>query len=168
MTARPRSIVAGSSVALFAIVNFAAANRGVEDGRSWLLLCAVLATAAALQSIAWEPADLLAALTLSLVPMVGLVAADGSVMLVGSLAILLLIAAELNVLAWEMDGIGPRGPVLGRRLVSLGRLALLAFAAITATALVTAAPPALAGIVAVIVASAAVILLGPLVFRRLP
>jgi hypothetical protein len=109
MTMQGRTVVSASSVALFAIVNLSAALLASADATPWLMLCAALAIAAAMQSVAWEPADLLAAITLSLLPLVGLVSDGGSVVLVGVLGVLLLCAAELNVLSWEMEGAGPVG-----------------------------------------------------------
>jgi hypothetical protein len=134
MTVQPRTLVAACSVLLFAVANVTAAALGfeVEGGRLWMLLCAVLAIAAAMQSVAWEPADLLAAMALSLVPLVGLVAAGGSIVLVGVLGVLLLLGAEFNVLSWELEGAGPSGVLLRQRLVSLAAARRIAVAQMVA------------------------------------
>jgi hypothetical protein len=165
MTIHARTVVSATSVALFAIVNLSAALLASADATAWLLLCAALAIAAALQSVAWEPADLLAALMLSLLPLVGLLSGGGSVMLVGVLAVLLLCAAELNVLSWEMEGAGPVGAGLRRRLVSLARLGFLGVVAVLGV-LVVARLPFVSGMAAVVVAAGAVVVLGRMVFGR--
>jgi hypothetical protein len=165
MTMQARTVVSSSSVALFAIVNLTAALLASADATPWLMLCAALAIAAAMQSAAWEPADLLAAITLSLLPLVGLVSDGGSVALVGVLGVLLLCAAELNVLSWEMEGAGPVGAGLRRRLVSLVQLAFLGVLAVLGV-LVIARLPFVSGMAAVVVAAGAVMVLGRVVFLR--
>lgn len=165
MTIQARTVVSAGSVGLFAIVNLSAALLALSDATAWLLLCAALAIAVAMQSIAWEPADLLAAMMLSLLPLIGLVSGGGPVMLVGVLAVLLLCAAELNVLSWEMEGAGPVGAGLRRRLVSLGWLALLGVISVLGV-LVVARLPFVSGMAAVVVAAGAVVVLGRMVFGR--
>lgn len=165
MTMQARTVVSACSVGLFAIVNLSAALLASPDATSWLMLCAALAIAAAMQSVAWEPADLLVATTLSLVPLIGLVSGGGSVVLVGVLGVLLLGAAELNVLSWEMEGAGPVGATLRRRLVSLARLGYLGVVAVLGV-LVVARLPFVSGMTAVVVAAGAVVVLARLVFGR--
>ena len=165
MTIQSRTVVSAGSVGLFAIVNLSAALLASADTTPWLLLCAALAIAAAMQSVAWEPADLLAAMTLSLLPLIAFVSDGGSVVLVGVLGVLLLGAAELNVLSWEMEGAGPAGAGLRRRLVHIGRLELLGVIAVLGV-LVVARLPFVSGMAAVVVAAGAVVVLGRMVFGR--
>lgn len=165
MRMQARTVMSASSVGLFAIVNLSAALLASADATPLLMVCAALAIAAAMQSVAWEPADLLVAIALSLVPLVGLVSGGGSVVLVGVLGVLLLGAAELNVLSWEMEGAGPAGAVLRRRLRYLGRLGFLGVVAVFGV-LVVAQMPFVSGMTAVVVAAVAVVVLGRVVFGR--
>jgi hypothetical protein len=164
MTLRPRNMLASSSVALIASVNGMALALGPEHARVWLLVSGLLAIGSALQSIAWEPDDLMAALLFSLPPVIALVADGSPTWLIGPLGALLLVAAELNVLSWDYDGVAPGDDVLRQRLRSIGMLGALGLG-LSLIVYAAGGLPAPGSAVVVIIAAGAVVALGRLLFR---
>ena len=128
-----RVILGAGSVALPAIAIGMALAFGPNSGRSLLLLCGVFAVALAAKSAFMDPADITPALLLALPPVAAL-AADGSpTWLMGPLAALLLLGAELTMIGWRLRGSRPLSMVQKRRLGDLATLGLLAIAATLAT-----------------------------------
>jgi len=131
-----RVILGAGSVALPAIAIGMALAFGPVSGRALLLLCGVLAVALIAKSAVMDPADIIPALLLALPPVAAL-AADGSPgWLIGPLATVLLVGAELNVIGWRLRGSRPLSMVQKRRLGDLATLGLLAMTATLATAAV--------------------------------
>jgi hypothetical protein len=164
MTVRPRVVLTSASVALIAIVNVTAVALGPEHARVWLLVSGLLAVGAALQSIAWEPDDLMAALLFSLPPVIALVGHGSPTWLIAPLGTLLFVAAELNSLSWEFDGVAPEDDVLQRRLRSIGMLSALGLG-VSLVVYAAGALPAPGSAVVIIIAASAVVALGRLLFR---
>lgn len=125
MKSRIRMAIAVTAVGLVGGVAVTAAMLNAPGTRSWLLVCAVVATGMAVQAVTSEPRDLIPALVLALLPVVGLVSAESPSWLGLPFAALLLLAGELAALTWEdparmhMDG------SLSPRLREAGTLAIL-------------------------------------------
>jgi hypothetical protein len=117
------------SVALLATAVGIALALGPDRGRPLLLICGALAVAMAIHAAIVEPADITPALLLALPPVAALSADASPTWLIGPLATLLLLAAELSVLGWRWRGSGTLSPVHRRRLLDLAVLGLLAMAA---------------------------------------
>lgn len=101
MTQRIRMLLALAAVGLVAGVALVAAVLNPPGTRSWLVVCAALAAAMAVQAVSSEPRDLIPALLFALIPVIGL-ASEGSPWWLGPpFAALLLIAGELSALTWE-------------------------------------------------------------------
>jgi hypothetical protein len=164
-TARARIVVAASSVAIIAAVNLLAAASGPPALELWLRIIAVVATAAAVQSAAWDRTDLLLALLLSMPALAALTAETSPTWLIGPLSALLLVAAELNALSWQLQGPEPLDAARRRTLLRIGVLGVLALGA---AAIVTAAGalPVPPGMAAVMLAAAAFALLGARLLDR--
>jgi hypothetical protein len=125
----PRIVLGAGSVVLLATAVGIALAFGPDRARPLLLLCGALAVAVAIHSTLVEPADITPALLLALPPVAALAADVSPSWLIGPLATLLLLAAELSVLGWRWRGRGPLSPVQRRRLFDLAVLGLLAMAA---------------------------------------
>jgi hypothetical protein len=145
----PRIVLGAGSVVLLATAVGIALALGPDRARPLLLLCGALAVAVVVHSALVEPADITPALLLALPPVAAL-AADGSPSwLIGPLATLLLLAAELSVVGWRWRGRGPLSPVQRRRLFDLavlGLLAMVASLAVGAAVLAGSPGPALAAL----------------------
>jgi hypothetical protein len=160
-----RAVLGGWSVAIIAVVVFTASAVGPGNMRLWLLLCSAIAVGAALQSVALDPPDLTTALLFSLGPLLGLLADGSPAWLIGPLAALLLLAAELNALSWACQADGSMNARHQRRLRSAGWLAALAFAAASVVSAV-AHVPAAGGTLSLILAVALLAALGGWLFPR--
>lgn len=157
--------LSAASVGLLALVNgVALALVTAGDAGPALWMYGLLAVAAGVHAVVWEPEGLVAALLLSLGPLGALALGDRMGWMAGPLAALLLLAAELNAASWEFRGRGPFADVVRRRLASALRLA--AGGAVVAVVVVVAAGvgPSLGGTLSVLVAAAAVAGLGWVVF----
>ena len=128
----PRVLLASASVVAIAAVALLGAWLAPRGARPWLLGAAGLAVIAAVQSAASDPDDLTAALLLSLPSVVGLVGGGAPSWLVGPFGALLLLAGELNALAWSCEGADQMTVPQRRRLAHV--LGLVAFAAVAALA----------------------------------
>ncbi|GMV05882.1 MAG: hypothetical protein AMXMBFR53_21590 [Gemmatimonadota bacterium] len=101
MNPRIRTVLAVATVGSVGGVALVAAALNPPGARSWLLVCAVVATAMAAQAVTSEPRDLIPALVLGLLPVAGLASAGTAAWLAAPFAVLLLLAGELSVLTWE-------------------------------------------------------------------
>lgn len=161
----PRLILGSCSVAIIAVVAVTAAALGPEAAQPWLLLSAGVAVITAVQGAASDPGDLAPALLFGLPPVIGLLADGSPTWLIGPLAVLLLVAGELNALAWESRGSGPLSTMRRHRLRSVGQLAAVGLVASLLVWMVGQGP-APRGTVAAVVAGVALAALGGVVFRR--
>jgi hypothetical protein len=154
-----------ASVAVVLGVVGVALTLGPIGLRWWLLVFAVLAVAMAISGVLSEPRDLTPALLFSLAPVVALLPDDQATWAVAPLAALLLIAAELNALSWDADGLRGDGAV-SRRLTQAGQLAGVGIVSSWGVA-ATARATWLGGTAAVFVAAVAVGGFGFIVFGRM-
>lgn len=160
-----RVLLGGWSVAIIAVVVFTATAVGPERMRLWLLLCSIIAIGAALQSVALDPPDLTTSLLFSLGPLLGLLADGSPAWLIGPLAALLLLAAELNALSWAGQAEGSMSARHRRRLLNSGRLATLACVTAFAVSMIARTPVA-GGTLALFLAVALFAALGGALFPR--
>ena len=119
-----------------------------------LLLCGILAVAAALQSMVWEAEGLGAAMLLSLPPLLAL-GAGAEAWLIGPLGALLLLASELNAASWEFRGADFTGVLARRRVASATQLTAAGSAASVVVVGAAGLGPSIGGTAAVVVAAAA-------------
>ena len=165
MRDRLRFGMAVLAVALVAGVSVSAALLNPPGGRTWLVVCGIAATATAVQALSSEPRDLIPALLLALIPVVGLASQGAPSWLGAPMVCLLLLAGELCALTWE----GPAGMAedgfLAPRLQEVGLLAAvgLGVAALLAVAGLVSAPR---GTWAVVVGSLALMGIAGVVFGR--
>lgn len=116
-------------VGLVGIVGLSAALLNPPGTRTWLVLCALVGTGAAVQAVSSEPRELIAALILAILPVIGL-ASEGSPAWLGlPFAALLLVAGELTALAWEGPARKLEDGSLQARLREAGSLALFGLGA---------------------------------------
>ncbi|MQA92908.1 MAG: hypothetical protein GEU90_22240 [Gemmatimonas sp.] len=163
MKGRPGTAFTAASVAVFAIVNAAAIALGPSEPRAILLLCGLAAVGFAMQSASWNRPALTSALVFSLPPVVGLIAGDPPIWLLGLLGTALLIAAELNALSWALRS---GGPIDARRgLQHVGQLGVMGLAGSLGVGLVGLAP-SLGGTTGVVVGASALAALGWVLFGR--
>ncbi len=168
MMPRPRLILAAASVALTLVVVATGVALGPDQFRRWLVFSGVLAVVTSIQSVASDQRDLTAALLLSTPPVVALLADGSPTWLIGPLAVLLLIAAELSALSWDARGVRGGSSLTHaqrQRLLDIAPLALLGFAGsvVVGAAAMVAVP---GGTLAVGLAAIALAVLGRTVFRR--
>jgi hypothetical protein len=123
----PRWTLALASLLIFGGVLVLAVALGPREGRILLLAFSLLAGGAAVQSVTSEARDLIPALVLALPPVMALAAPGSPTWLIGPLAVLLFVAAELNALGWECRGPFPMSFAQRRRLLDSLGLALIAF-----------------------------------------
>lgn len=165
MRIAPHLSLSAASVALFLVVNGLALIfvTGGDAGPA-LWMYGILAVAAGIHAVIWEPEGLVAALLLSLGPLGALALSDQHGWVAGPLAALLLLAAELNAASWEFRGRGPFLMIARRRVASALRLA--AGGAVAAVIVVVAAGvgPPLGGTLSMLAAAAAVAGLGWVLF----
>lgn len=166
MTVPARLVLPFCSVALFAVVNLAAISLvGASDARPVLLVCGVLAVAAAVQSFVWDSEGLGAAVLLSLPPLLA-VGTGQAAWLIGPLGAMLLLAGELNAAGREFGGAKSTGALARRRVASA---TVLAAAGIAGSVVVVGAAgfgPSIGGTAALVVAAGALAGLGYLFFGR--
>jgi hypothetical protein len=124
MRSPARTGFAVATVALVGGVSMTAAALNPPGAQVWLMLCGFAAAATAVQAVSAEPRELLPALLLALMPVVGL-ASDGAPSWPGPLfAALLLLAGELSALAWEGRVGMAEGGLLSARLQEAGLVAV--------------------------------------------
>ncbi len=132
-----RTTLAWSSVAGLLGASFLAIALSPAGTTSYLVIASVASAAFAIQAAISEPKDLLLALLLCLAPVLALVGEPSPSWLVGPLAAVLLLGAELNVLGWASLEDAPEDPIRARRLadamrlVGLGAVGGLALSALT-------------------------------------
>jgi hypothetical protein len=158
-------VVAFASVTVLAGVNLSAASLGQEDGRPVLLLLALAASVAGIQSVARDPSALTWALLASVPALSGLLAEGSPTWLIGPLAALLLVAAELNALSWEIRGGQPVHALPANRLAYIGQIGALGLAASLVVGL-SPSLPSPGGLPAVLFAAVALVILGIAMFGR--
>jgi hypothetical protein len=107
-----------------------------------------------ISSVFAEPRELLPALILGAAPPMGLAGQEGSIWMIGPLAVLLLIGCELNAWSWELGGKESTGVDGSRRLASIARLAAVGLVGALAVSL-AARSALLDGFLAVGLAAAA-------------
>jgi hypothetical protein len=129
MRNRPAVLLASMSVAIFAIVNAAAATLGPAAARILLLAFAIAAVGVAVQTVALELAALKWALLFSMPPVISLITGDSPTWLIGPLGALLLIASELCALSWDIRGAELSTAIPWDRLRSIGVLGALGLVA---------------------------------------
>ncbi|MQA92846.1 MAG: hypothetical protein GEU90_21920 [Gemmatimonas sp.] len=165
MKTRLRMVLAIGSVAIFVIVNAAAIALGPSGPRVVLLLSGLAAVGFAVQSARWNRPALTSALLFSLPSIVGLVAENPPIWLVGLLGTALLMAAELNASSWSLRDGGPTEALARRDLLHIGQLGMIGLAG----SLALGAPglgPSLPGTAAVLLAATAIAALGWVLFGR--
>jgi hypothetical protein len=160
-----RWVLAAASLALFGGVLILAVSLGPPEAGFLPLAFAVLAGAAVVQSLTSEPRDLIPALVLALLPVIALAAPASPTWLIGPLAVLLLLAAELNALSWDCRGPFPMSAAQRRRLVDIGVLVLLALGGVLVVEAVVAGGVA-GGRIAAGLAALALAGLGLLMFQE--
>ncbi len=125
MRSRVRLALSVGSVGLVGGVALGAAELGPPGSRIWLGICGIVATAFALPAVSSEPRDLVPALSLALVPVVGL-NSEGAMWWFGPLfAGLLLLAGEISALTWEGPVRMSEDGFLSTRLQEAGLFAAL-------------------------------------------
>lgn len=165
MSMWPRVVLAFGSVTIIGTVAAVAVMAGPEASRRWMLLCGGLALVAALQSVTSEQRDLAPALLLSLPPLVALVLYGSPTWLIAPLAVLLLVAGELNALSWECRTTGSTGTMIPRRLLQMAELTALGLGG-SVVVYAVGRSSVLDGTGAVVLAAIAVAALGYVVLRR--
>jgi len=120
-----RTVLMVATVVLIAGVAFVAAALNPPGTRAWLIGCAIIATATAVQAVTSEPRDLIPALLFALPPVVGLVSRGAPAWLGPPLACLLLLAGELGSLSWEGPVRMLEDGVLSTRLGEAGIVVVL-------------------------------------------
>lgn len=129
-----RSILRALSIAAFATAVVTALALGPRGVRVWLAVSGGVGVAIAVSSVVAEPRELLVALVFSLAPVASL-AADGSpAWMIGPLATLLLVGAELNALSWEA---GESASARSMERARLSAVVGLGLAGLTASLLVS-------------------------------
>lgn len=121
---RPRALLGVGFVVCIALVVAVARPFGPPAAQGWVTVAGVLAVIAAIQTVASDPRDLKTAMLLALPAVVAL--ALGSAWLVGPMATLLLVAAELNTLSSECQDADRLTDVQRKRLRSVAGLAAVA------------------------------------------
>lgn len=165
MRIAPHLRFSATSAALFLAVNGAALMLvSAGDAGPALWLYGLLAVAAAVHAVIWEPEGLVAAMLLSLGPLGALALSDRLGWMAGPLAALLLLAAELNAASWEFRGRGPFVEVARRRVAGALRLAVAGAVAAVVVVVAAGVGPPLGGTLSVLVAAAAVAGLAWVVF----
>lgn len=161
----PRMVLATLSVAALAVAVFVAAPLGPPAARRWLLVSAILAVIAAVQTAASDPRDLKTALLLALPPIIALLAHGAPTWLIAPLGVLLLVSAETAAMSWASQDAGRLTDVQRHHLRTLAGLAAIGLLA--GLAVVRAVPrlPA-TGTVPLLLAAAALAGLGAFLFRR--
>ena len=162
-TNRVADALAYGSVALIAIVGLVAVGFGPESRRGLLLLCSVAAVVIGRQSAIRDPSALTWALLASAPPIMALSAAVSPSWLIGPLAVLLLLAGELNALGWELRGAKGVESVARHRLLEMGKLGTTALLAALLVGLLPRGSAA-GGFVPYLVAGLALVALGWVVF----
>jgi hypothetical protein len=157
MRGSPRVLVAAASVGAIAAAVVLSLALGPRETGSLLAVPGVAAIALSVSSVVAEPRELLAALFLATAPTMALVHPEASSWMIGPIAVLLLLGAELNAWSWELGGSEPIE--WRRRLVSIVQLAAMGLAASLVVG-IAARAVWLNGLVAVGVAAAAIAALG--------
>ncbi len=139
---RPRALLAAGSVATVAAVVFMALPAVHPGAQRWILASGILAVIATVQTVASDPRDLKTAMLLALPAPAALAVTGAAAWLVGPLAVLLLVAAELSTLSWECQDAERLTTVQRGRLWSVAGIAALALVASLTLAL---AAPGLTG-----------------------
>jgi hypothetical protein len=150
-------LVAAASVGAIAAAVVLSLTLGPRETGSLLAVPGIAAVAFAISSVVAEPRELLATLFLAAVPTMALVHPDASSRMIGPIAALLLLGAELNAWSWDLGGSEPIE--WRRRLVSIVQLSATGLAASLAVS-VAARAPWLNGLAAVAVAAAVIAALG--------
>lgn len=119
---RAAHVLGVAAVGVVAIVAAFALALTPGESNAWVPFLGLLAAAAMIQSVVSEPNDLTAALLLAL-PLAGVVGSQPSTAwLVAPLGALLLLAGELNAVAWDTRGRDPGPGVARSRLGEIGIL----------------------------------------------
>lgn len=160
-----RQVLATCSVALFLVVTGVAIAFAPDGAQGWLLIAGLAAGVTAIQSVASDPRDLAPALVFSLFPVLSLLTPGSPAWLVGPLAALLVVAAELSVLSWAWQGGRPPPPLRRRRLVEVAWLGALGLAGGLAVGVIRFGPLPGGALVA-LVATAALVGVGHVIFSR--
>ncbi|MBW2255670.1 MAG: hypothetical protein JRI25_13860 [Deltaproteobacteria bacterium] len=125
MRTRIRMALAVGTVGLVGGVALAATVLNPPGSRVWMGICGIVAAAFALQAVSSEPRDLVPALLLAFVPVVGLASEGAPSWLGPPLAGLLLLAGELSALTWEGPVRMSEDGFLSTRLQEAGLVAAL-------------------------------------------
>lgn len=112
-------------VGLVGGVAMVAAALNPPGTRAWLVVCGILAVSTAVHAVTSDPRDLIPALVLALLPVVGLVSKGSPSWLGPILAGLLLVAGELTALVWEGPVRMSQDGSLVARLREAGMLAVV-------------------------------------------
>lgn len=137
MVGRPRTLIAMASVAATAIAVATAISSGPPEHRVWLGVSGLMGLAMTFPSLFVDPRDLLPALVFSAAPVMALVSDGSPGWLIAPLAVLLLVAGELNACYWQSAGpAGLRGYGLRRltRIAQLSAITLVGSLAVAAAA----------------------------------
>ena len=152
MTGRARMVIAAASIVSFAAAVLTSLRLGPIEGRIWLSVIGVAAIVLCFPSLLVSPRDLLATVVASLAPLMALASEGEPSWLIGPVAALLLLGAELNALCWEMQGPSALQSDARVRVSRIAALTLLGLAA-SFTVTIAARSSWLDGTVAVAVAS---------------
>lgn len=165
MRRRVRAGLALATVGIVGGVALTAAALNPAGSRTWLVVCALVAGAMASEAVTSEPRSLIPAIVLALIPVAGLVSEGSPWWLGPPMAALLLLAGEFSALTWEHPA---RMWEDGSLMARLGESVVVTTLGLAAASVVSGfgSVKALGGTWAVVVASAGVVGLGLLVFRR--
>ncbi len=156
-----RHALAAASVSALAGAVLIALAAGTSPHRVWLGISGLLGVALTFPSLVTDPRDLLPALVFCVPPVIALAGDPGTTWLIGPLAVLLLVGAELGAASWEAEGKrASRGAGVQRtrRIGQLAALSLVGAVAVTfaarlvwleSTVAVVVAAGALAGLAGV-------------------
>ena len=151
-----RTLLAVASVAAIALAVFVALGLGPRDYRAYLAVSGLVAVAMAVSSVSAEPRELLVALVFAVPPVMALTAEGSPSWVIGPLAALLLVGAELNALSWELGGAEAGREAMRARGMSIARVAVAGLVAAMVVVAITRVT-LLTETVATVVAAAALL-----------
>lgn len=126
---RTRRLLAAGSCALIVVAAAVGVVGTPGESGVLVLIVAIAVIVFAIQAAISDPSDLSVALLLSAWPVLAILEETPDSWLIGPLAVLLLLAGELNALSWASQGQEPLNAIARRRLAASFRLAGVALLA---------------------------------------
>jgi hypothetical protein len=155
--------LAYASIAVILVTVFTAWAFALAEVRPFSLVFATTALLIGRQAALRDPSALTWALLAASVPIAVLVLGRSTEWLVAPLAVLLLVAGELNALSWTVRGASDSRDFSRRRLIDIAKLSLAALVASIVITIVPLAPP-IGGTATVVAASTLLAALGWVLF----